>query len=105
MSVVAGATPGGSKSQWRGRRAGGPGRGCAGGRVGGGGSGRSRGGEQGWWDPVWRAEKLKQLQAEVELTVVIYRGIRIGRLLPASVVAFRICLREIFKEFTVFEAQ
>lgn len=64
MSVVAGATPGGSKSQWRGRRAGGPGRGCAGGRVGGGGSGRSRGGEQGWWDPVWRAEKLKQLQAE-----------------------------------------
>lgn len=38
-----------------------------GGRRGGGGGGRGGGGrgEQRWWDPVWRAERLKQQQAEV----------------------------------------
>ena len=40
-----------------------------GGRRGGGGGGRGRGGggrgEQRWWDPVWRAERLGQQQAEV----------------------------------------
>ncbi|KAK6944129.1 Helicase-associated domain [Dillenia turbinata] len=46
-----------------GRRGGG--RGGQGGRRGGGrGGGR---GEQRWWDPVWRAERLRQTQAEMEL--------------------------------------
>lgn len=51
-----------------GRRGGGPnsGRGArrGGGRGGGGGGGR---GEQRWWDPVWRAERLRQQAAEVQL--------------------------------------
>ncbi|KAF3773881.1 DExH-box ATP-dependent RNA helicase [Nymphaea thermarum] len=39
-----------------------------GGRRGGGSGGRGgRGsGEQRWWDPVWRAERLKQMNGEVE---------------------------------------
>lgn len=41
-------------------RQGGRGRG-AGGRGGGGGG---RGGQQRWWDPVWRAERLKQMRTE-----------------------------------------
>ncbi|CAH9063561.1 unnamed protein product [Cuscuta europaea] len=44
----------------RGRDRGG-GRGTAGGRGGG------RGGEQRWWDPVWRAERLRQKAAEMEV--------------------------------------
>ncbi|GJX66027.1 DExH-box ATP-dependent RNA helicase DExH1 isoform X1 [Tanacetum coccineum] len=51
-------------SQGGGRRGGGGGRG--GGRRGGGGGGGGRG-EQRWWDPVWRAERLKQMQPEVEV--------------------------------------
>lgn len=31
----------------------------------GGGGGRGGRGEQRWWDPVWRAERLRQQQAEV----------------------------------------
>ncbi|KAL6145456.1 hypothetical protein ACLB2K_056143 [Fragaria x ananassa] len=43
-----------------------------GGRRGGGGGGRGgggggRGGEQRWWDPVWRAERLRQQAAEMEV--------------------------------------
>ncbi|CAN6479255.1 unnamed protein product [Victoria cruziana] len=37
-----------------------------GGRRGGGGRGGRGGGEQRWWDPVWRAERLKQMNGEVE---------------------------------------
>ena len=52
-----------------GRRGGGPNsRGRGGARRGGGGGGGGRGGgrgEQRWWDPVWRAERLRQQQAEV----------------------------------------
>lgn len=40
-----------------------PGRG-GGGRGGRGGGGGGRG-EQRWWDPVWRAERLRQKAAEV----------------------------------------
>ncbi|MBA0596650.1 hypothetical protein Gorai_013461, partial [Gossypium raimondii] len=37
-------------------------------RGGGGGGGRGgRGGEQRWWDPVWRAERLRQKAAEMEV--------------------------------------
>ncbi|KAL7225922.1 hypothetical protein ACSBR1_021134 [Camellia fascicularis] len=53
-----------------GRRGGGPaGRGGGGRRGrGGGGGGRGRGrGEQRWWDPVWRAERLGQKAAEMEV--------------------------------------
>ncbi|KAJ9559044.1 hypothetical protein OSB04_013658 [Centaurea solstitialis] len=55
-----------------GRRGGGGrggGRGGGGGRRGGGGGGRGGGGggEQRWWDPVWRAERLRQMQGEVEV--------------------------------------
>ncbi|KAJ4831890.1 hypothetical protein Tsubulata_022306 [Turnera subulata] len=57
-----------------GRRGGGgiPGRGGGGGRGrggvgrGGGGGGGGRG-EQRWWDPVWRAERLRQQKAEMEV--------------------------------------
>ncbi|GMP98569.1 hypothetical protein CsSME_00046401 [Camellia sinensis var. sinensis] len=50
-----------------GRRGGGPaGRGGGGRRGGGGGGGRGRG-EQRWWDPVWRAERLGQKAAEMEV--------------------------------------
>ncbi|KAG5556410.1 hypothetical protein RHGRI_006865 [Rhododendron griersonianum] len=51
-----------------GRRGGGPNSGRSarrgGGRGGGGGGGR---GEQRWWDPVWRAERLRQQAAEMEV--------------------------------------
>lgn len=49
-----------------GRRGGGRSRGGGGGgrRGGGGGGGR---GEQRWWDPVWRAERLRQNTAELEV--------------------------------------
>ncbi|OMO68611.1 hypothetical protein COLO4_29548 [Corchorus olitorius] len=53
-----------------GRRGGGPnsGRGGGGRRGGGGGrGGGGRGGEQRWWDPVWRAERLRQKAAEMEV--------------------------------------
>ncbi|CAN4113942.1 unnamed protein product [Withania somnifera] len=43
-----------------GRRGGGVGRG-------GGGRGGGRGGEQRWWDPVWRAERLRQQAVEMEV--------------------------------------
>ncbi|XP_071690498.1 DExH-box ATP-dependent RNA helicase DExH1 [Rutidosis leptorrhynchoides] len=46
------------------QRGGGAAGGRRGGRRGGGGGGR---GEQRWWDPVWRAERLKQMQPEVEV--------------------------------------
>ncbi|XP_022766947.1 DExH-box ATP-dependent RNA helicase DExH1 isoform X2 [Durio zibethinus] len=50
------------------RRGGGPNSGRGGGRRGGGGGGRGgRGGEQRWWDPVWRAERLRQKAAEMEV--------------------------------------
>ncbi|KAL8152378.1 hypothetical protein V2J09_010138 [Rumex salicifolius] len=50
-----------------GRRGGGAGRG-GGGRGGGRGrGGRGGGGEHRWWDPVWRAERLGQLAAELEV--------------------------------------
>ncbi|CAK9217506.1 unnamed protein product [Sphagnum jensenii] len=57
--------PGGPNSQGRGRGGRGGG-GGGGGRGGGGrgGGGGGRGGGQRWWDPVWRAEKLKQMQGE-----------------------------------------
>lgn len=45
------------------RRGGGRG-GRGGGRRGGGGGGR---GEQRWWDPVWRAERLREKAAEMEV--------------------------------------
>lgn len=45
-------------------RGGGPSRGRGGGGRGGGGRGGGRG-EQRWWDPVWRAERLRQQAAEV----------------------------------------
>ncbi|KAG4204569.1 hypothetical protein ERO13_A04G054700v2 [Gossypium hirsutum] len=51
-----------------GRRGGGPNSGRGGGRRGGGGGGRGgRGGEQRWWDPAWRAERLRQKAAEMEI--------------------------------------
>uniref|UniRef100_A0A6N2NJN3 Uncharacterized protein n=1 Tax=Salix viminalis TaxID=40686 RepID=A0A6N2NJN3_SALVM len=52
------------------RRGGAPGRGGDRGRGrGGGGGGRGGGGrgEQRWWDPVWRAERLRQKQSEMEV--------------------------------------
>ncbi|KAG2332690.1 hypothetical protein Bca52824_003870 [Brassica carinata] len=62
--------PHGPNSQG-GRRGGGfssgRGGGRRGGRGGGGGGGRGGGGEQRWWDPVWRAERLRQQQAEMEV--------------------------------------
>ncbi|OAY64612.1 ATP-dependent RNA helicase DHX36 [Ananas comosus] len=48
-----------------GRGGGGGGRGGGGGGRGGGGRGRG-GGEQRWWDPQWRAERLRQMAGEVE---------------------------------------
>ncbi|KAK8713480.1 hypothetical protein V6N13_148696 [Hibiscus sabdariffa] len=52
-----------------GPRGGGPNSGRGSGRRGrGGGGGRGgRGGEQRWWDPVWRAERLRQKAAEMEV--------------------------------------
>ncbi|KAL1211160.1 DExH-box ATP-dependent RNA helicase DExH1 [Cardamine amara subsp. amara] len=55
-----GGRRGGGFSSGRGGARGGGG----GGRGGGGGGGR---GEQRWWDPVWRAERLRQQQAEMEV--------------------------------------
>lgn len=49
-----------------GRRGGGGGSGRRGG-GGRGGGGRGGRGEQRWWDPVWRAERLRQKAAEVTL--------------------------------------
>ena len=54
---------GGPNSRGGGRR----GEGGGGGRGGGGRGGGGRGGEQRWWDPVWRAERLRQQAAEVTL--------------------------------------
>jgi ATP-dependent RNA helicase DHX36 len=61
--------PGGPNSQGRGGRGGG-GRGGGRGGFGGGGGGRGGGGGGGgqrWWDPAWRAEKLKQMHGEVQI--------------------------------------
>lgn len=56
-----GGRGGGGPNSHRGRgRGGGGGRGGRGG--GGGGGGR---GEQRWWDPEWRAERLRQMREEV----------------------------------------
>ncbi|XP_027936035.1 DExH-box ATP-dependent RNA helicase DExH1 isoform X1 [Vigna unguiculata] len=52
--------------QGGGRRGGSSAAGRGGGRRGGGG-GRGGRGEQRWWDPVWRAERLRQQQAEKEV--------------------------------------
>ncbi|TKV93426.1 hypothetical protein SEVIR_9G225300v4 [Setaria viridis] len=61
MSYRGGRGGGGPNShRGRGRGGGGGGRG---GRGGGGGGGR---GEQRWWDPQWRAERLRQMHGEVE---------------------------------------
>ncbi|GFP82682.1 ATP-dependent RNA helicase dhx36 [Phtheirospermum japonicum] len=58
------------RPNFQGGRRGGGGRG-GGGRGGGGrgrgGGGRGGGGEQRWWDPVWRAERLRQQAAEIEV--------------------------------------
>ncbi|CAH8264868.1 unnamed protein product [Arabidopsis lyrata] len=58
--------PHGPNSQG-GRRGGGFSSGRAGGRRGGRGGGGRGGGEQRWWDPVWRAERLRQQQVEMEV--------------------------------------
>nr|CAB3499411.1 unnamed protein product [Digitaria exilis] len=57
-----GGRGGGGPNSYRGRGRGGGGGGGRGGR-GGGGGGR---GEQRWWDPQWRAERLRQMRGEVE---------------------------------------
>ncbi|XP_059451843.1 DExH-box ATP-dependent RNA helicase DExH1 isoform X2 [Corylus avellana] len=60
-----------NRPNFQGGRRGGPNAGGrGGGRRGGGGGGGGRGGgrgEQRWWDPVWRAERLRQKQAEMEV--------------------------------------
>ncbi|XP_072988062.1 DExH-box ATP-dependent RNA helicase DExH1 isoform X2 [Typha latifolia] len=48
------------------RGGGGGGRGGGGRGRGGGGGGRGGGGQQRWWDPQWRAERLRQMAGEVE---------------------------------------
>ncbi|XP_020094660.1 DExH-box ATP-dependent RNA helicase DExH1 isoform X1 [Ananas comosus] len=53
------------RPNYQGGRRGGGGRGGGGGGRGGGGGGRG-GGEQRWWDPQWRAERLRQMAGEVE---------------------------------------
>ncbi|ESW17778.1 hypothetical protein PHAVU_007G267400 [Phaseolus vulgaris] len=55
--------------QGGGRRGASSSAGRGGGRRGGGGGGRGGRGEQRWWDPVWRAERLRQQQAEKEVLV------------------------------------
>ncbi|XP_062166385.1 DExH-box ATP-dependent RNA helicase DExH1 isoform X1 [Alnus glutinosa] len=58
------------RPNFQGGRRGGPNAGGRGGgrRGGGGGGGRGGGrGEQRWWDPVWRAERLRQKQSEMEV--------------------------------------
>ncbi|KAI8562893.1 hypothetical protein RHMOL_Rhmol03G0070800 [Rhododendron molle] len=59
-----GGRRGGGPNSGRGARRGGGRGGGGGGRGGGGGGGR---GEQRWWDPVWRAERLRQQAAEMEV--------------------------------------
>ncbi|CAI0402208.1 unnamed protein product [Linum tenue] len=54
------------RPNYQGGRRGGGGRG-RGGRGGGGGGGGGGRGEQRWWDPVWRAERLRQQAAEMEV--------------------------------------
>ncbi|KAB1201160.1 ATP-dependent RNA helicase DHX36 [Morella rubra] len=60
-----------NRPNFQGGRRGGPNAsGRGGGRRGGDGGGGGRGGgrgEQRWWDPVWRAERLRQKQAEMEV--------------------------------------
>ncbi|KAK9122915.1 hypothetical protein Sjap_012517 [Stephania japonica] len=57
--------------QGGGRRGGGGGGRRGGGRGGGGrGGGRGGGGEQRWWDPAWRAERLRQMAAENPVEVL-----------------------------------
>ncbi|CAK9152961.1 unnamed protein product [Ilex paraguariensis] len=53
------------RPNYQGGRRGGGGRGGGGGRRGGGGGGGR--GEQRWWDPVWRAERLRQKAVEMEV--------------------------------------
>ncbi|KAK9921475.1 hypothetical protein M0R45_029984 [Rubus argutus] len=55
-----------NRPNFHGGRRGGP-NSRGGGRRGGGGRGGGRGGEQRWWDPVWRAERLRQQAAEMEV--------------------------------------
>lgn len=57
-----------------GRRGGGSSSGRGGGRRGGGGGGGRGGGrgEQRWWDPAWRAERLRQKAAEVYECIFIF---------------------------------
>ncbi|KAG7961525.1 hypothetical protein I3843_09G021600 [Carya illinoinensis] len=57
------------RPNFQGGRRGGPNSGRrGGGRRGGGGGGRGGGrGEQRWWDPAWRAERLRQNEAEMEV--------------------------------------
>ncbi|KAL6496356.1 hypothetical protein OROGR_029614 [Orobanche gracilis] len=56
------------RPNFQGGRRGGGGRGGGRGSGGGRGGGRGRGiGEQRWWDPVWRAERLRQQAAELEV--------------------------------------
>ncbi|KAM5559305.1 DExH-box ATP-dependent RNA helicase DExH1 [Rosa sericea] len=59
-----GRSRGGPNSRGGARRGGG---GRGGGGRGGGRGGGGRGGEQRWWDPVWRAERLRQQAAEMEV--------------------------------------
>lgn len=63
------ARPMSHRPNFQGGRRGGPNSGRrGGGRRGGGGGGRGGGrGEQRWWDPAWRAERLRQNEAEVAL--------------------------------------
>ncbi|KAG2686728.1 hypothetical protein I3760_09G021100 [Carya illinoinensis] len=63
------ARPMSHRPNFQGGRRGGPNSGRrGGGRRGGGGGGRGGGrGEQRWWDPAWRAERLRQNEAEMEV--------------------------------------
>lgn len=55
------------RPNYQGGRRGAGGRGGGGRRGGGRGGGGGGRGEQRWWDPVWRAERLRQQAAEVEV--------------------------------------
>ncbi|PIN16263.1 ATP-dependent RNA helicase A [Handroanthus impetiginosus] len=55
------------RPNFQGGRRGGGGRGGGGRGSGGRSGGRGGGGEQRWWDPVWRAERLRQKAAEIEV--------------------------------------
>lgn len=59
---VGGGGPNSQRGGGRGRGRGGGGGGGRGGRGGGGGRG-----EQRWWDPQWRAERLRQMAGEVRI--------------------------------------